>query len=613
MALTREQQLAEMMKTAQSISAGIQSSAAGFTEEERAKLGAGLTSAQAGLDKYTSTQPAAVQQRVALAKASVPTNVANITQLNPTTLPTLPATEVNPINALSVSSGMQSFLDAYKLQMEQAQARADKLAKENQSLTDKYLGTMKNPEDVYDQAWEDTGMSVKDYFAKQEKGIKEIETLNKEYANVKGAMEQQIAQSNDKMASMNFINNQTAQIRRNAEPQLNTISANISSKAATLEAQQGNFAEARSLVKDAVDAATAGNKFKYDMYKAYYDQNQDNFDRIDSVYKDAFEGAMNLALKDYETQRQEKLSIGELMIGYNQYGAGISINDTLADAQQKAASVAGNTLEAQTMRANLNKINTEASTVDGGGVAPEYANTALGQMFEAVIGNARSNDAAKAETAAFNKAMASGNYEQAQLIVDGLVKRSLTATDKTRFTEFGVIIRAREDLKSMEEEFKKTNPSLYTSWVQSGKQLAFQSKDPAWQSFVAKAQNAINAYRNSIFGASVTGNELTQSNYSLPNWDKDTFGTITTKLDAMAGYAQLVRDSLYRDTLGDRLFEQRVGYEPTQAAAPESATAQLDSMVDSMAGTSTTQNSTAQTSTSGWGKFMDVLSGFKFW
>lgn len=336
--LTREQQLAEMMKTAQSISAGIQSSAAGFTDAERAKLGAGLTQAQAGLDKYTSTQPKAVQDRVALAKASAPTNVANITQLNPAVVPPTQPTEVNPINALSVSSGMQAFLDAYRIQMEQAQARADKLAKDNQSLTDKYLGTMKNPEDVYEQAWKDTGMSAKEYFASQEKGIKEIETLNNEYANVKGAMEQQIAQSNDKMASMNFINNQTAQIRRNAEPQLNTISANISSKAATLQAQQGNFAEARSLVKDAVDAATAGNKFKYDMYKAYYDQNIDNFNRVDSVYKDAFEGAMNIAFKDYEMQREEKMQIGELMLKYP--NAGITMNDSLAEAFDRAGLVA---------------------------------------------------------------------------------------------------------------------------------------------------------------------------------------------------------------------------------------------------------------------------------
>lgn len=265
---------------------------------------------------------------------TAPMSADQISQLSSLTVPTTESSVVNPAGAIAVSAGMQSYMDAIQKQLEQQQARNDKMAKENQSLMEKTLGTMKNPEDVYEQAWEDTGMSAKEYFATQEAGIKEVESLNNEYATVQGAMEQQIAQSNDKMASMNFINNQTAQIRRNAEPQLNTISAKISSKAATLQALQGNFAEARSLVRDAVDAATAGNKFKYDMYNALYEQNRDNFDRVDKAYSEAYSNAMNIALKDYEMQREEKMQIGELMLKYPT--AGIDMNGSLDEAFERA-------------------------------------------------------------------------------------------------------------------------------------------------------------------------------------------------------------------------------------------------------------------------------------
>lgn len=279
-----------------------------------------------------------VFEQAYLQSPEAPLSPTQITQLKSVTAPTLDSTVVNPAGAVAVSDGMKTYMEAIQKQLEQQQARTDKLAKENQTLSEKYLGTMKNPEDVYNQAWEDTGMSAKEYFATQESGIKQIESLNNEYATVKGAMEQQIAQTGDKMASMNFINNQTAQIRRNAEPQLNTLSAQISSKAATLQALQGNFAEARSLVNDAVNAATAGNKFKADMYSAFYEQNVDNFNRVEKNYSEAFQNAMNIALDDYKMQREEKMQIGELMLKYP--SAGIDMNGTLDEAFQRAGLVA---------------------------------------------------------------------------------------------------------------------------------------------------------------------------------------------------------------------------------------------------------------------------------
>ena len=81
---------------------------------------------------------------------TAPLSADQISQLGSTTVPTADPTVVNPAGAISVSAGMQAYMDAIKKQLEQQQARNDKMAKENQTLLEKTLGTMKNPEDVYD-------------------------------------------------------------------------------------------------------------------------------------------------------------------------------------------------------------------------------------------------------------------------------------------------------------------------------------------------------------------------------------------------------------------------------------------------------------------------------
>jgi hypothetical protein len=72
---TREQQLADAMKTAKQIQKGITESAASFTEKERAKLSQGLGGVQREVDRYTATQPKEVQERVALAKEKYQTQL----------------------------------------------------------------------------------------------------------------------------------------------------------------------------------------------------------------------------------------------------------------------------------------------------------------------------------------------------------------------------------------------------------------------------------------------------------------------------------------------------------------------------------------------------------
>ena len=206
-------------------------------------------------------------------------------------------------------------------------------------MLDKLLGT-KSPEQAALDAWNQIGIDPKGYYAEQKAKIAEIEALSQDYNSTVAAKDAQIAQATDRMASTNFMSNQIAQINRNSAVVLNQKASNINAKTATLEALRGNFESARSYVNEAVKNATATFEYNYNLYKTFAEINQEQFDALDGVYKEAYSFAVDKAKSDYETTYNEKQKVGELMITYN---AGININDSLETAYQKIARSGGKT------------------------------------------------------------------------------------------------------------------------------------------------------------------------------------------------------------------------------------------------------------------------------
>lgn len=100
------------------------------------------------------------------------------------------------------------------------------------------------------------------------------------------------------------------------------------------------------------------------MYSALYQQNQDNFNRVDKIYSEAYQNAMNIALRDYEMQREEKMQIGELMLKYP--SAGIDMNGTLDEAFERAMSASGEAMnfDSEDVRRATQVLNGQASLSD---------------------------------------------------------------------------------------------------------------------------------------------------------------------------------------------------------------------------------------------------------
>lgn len=274
-----------------------------------------------------------------LTQAQPPSNAGNITNLTTPKYPSLTPASGNISDATAGTSGMSTYLDTKTLAQDDYQSQIQALDKKQGDLQTSWLSNLISPSEARKTATSSTGLNIKDYFERERQQISEIESLTKDYNGVVKARDQQIATTHDILGSNDFINNQIAQINRNAAPRLNEMSANINAKSAALQASQGMFNEAQSYINQAVQDATADSKFKVDMFSMFYQMNKDSIDRLDKNYKDVLDKKWEAVKLEYQTSVQDKREIGDLIVSNPK--AGIKISDTLEEAYAKFARAGG--------------------------------------------------------------------------------------------------------------------------------------------------------------------------------------------------------------------------------------------------------------------------------
>lgn len=351
-------------------------------------------------------------------------------------------------DAAASVAGMQERINA-EMQANQDAMAAKREADKLQAQQDKgagnifsWLNSQPSIEQTREQKFAETGISPESYFAQQRAGIAEINSLTQDYNAVVAARDQQIAGTMDKMASMNFINNQVAQINRNAAPLLNQKSANINAKAATLQALQGNFSEAQRFVSQAVDDITADRKNTLDNFKLFYEINQDSIDRLDSKYQTALERSTKNAEIIYNREYAEKTEVGNLMVANPK--AGITIEDTLTEAQTKIAR-SGGTASYQLQLRQENRLGSEreplTESVDT--YAEAYLNgevevTNIPEKFRAAAIK-KANDIAKAALAKANEPGPVVPTVPGRPLVGGATKKTIDTLKENWTPERGVV------------------------------------------------------------------------------------------------------------------------------------------------------------------------------
>lgn len=146
----------------------------------------------------------------------------------------------------------------------------------------------------------------------------------------------EIQNVNAQSTSVAFANSEKNRIQREYNTKIAKATAKLSSEAALASLYQGDLTRAETHINNAVNA-----------YLHDYDAEIDRFDNLKSTYSDWIDDldrderdAFNLAYDELKTERakteEEKKTIGGLMLEYNQYGAGITLDDTMEEALRKS-------------------------------------------------------------------------------------------------------------------------------------------------------------------------------------------------------------------------------------------------------------------------------------
>ena len=134
---------------------------------------------------------------------------------------------------------------------------------------------------------------------------------------------------------MRFIEGQVGEINRKFDIKKAYASANLGAEATLLQAQVGNLDLANNMVKDVVNAYTFDIQAKRQDIETLRNNYSDLINDLTTDQKNALNDLANRLEKEETTTKAEKTQVMGWGIKYNQYGAGITINDTAEEAYAK--------------------------------------------------------------------------------------------------------------------------------------------------------------------------------------------------------------------------------------------------------------------------------------
>ena len=287
------------------------------------------------------------QTASSLNPAVAPSNVAQVNPIPSVQMPQGGATLPDTSLANSTNAGSKVVVANAEKQLAQEQAdftarqiETEKARqKESQSSLLSIFSNRQSRQDVTAQQESRFGVDTQQYLADRKRVTAEQDSLQNEYALAVNNLEEQKSalEGQGRGIPLSLLNNQAAQMERNAAPKLNRLSAQINAKSAEGARLDGNFQLAQSLIQKSVDNILADQKDEIDIRMEFYKQNLESFDRISGIYKDAYLSNIKTLEKKYDQDREDKSFIGALMINPDYAGAGILVTDSLEEAQTKAS------------------------------------------------------------------------------------------------------------------------------------------------------------------------------------------------------------------------------------------------------------------------------------
>lgn len=331
--------------------------------EQNTQLLSSLRSTQT-TPQQTSTTPSltnisqntASQNQDLLAKAQaelskrLQSNVTNVNQISNTpSLPTDATTTSYPSIDVTSANSVNDLITAEQLRLNE-----ERQAAQNTLKSSGLGGTGTTLQEQLFTGYQ-TNVPTADYATAlkttQEEfgvvtGLSDYKLQSQKVATMKGAIESldlqrqnELDTASNRQASMTSINAEKNAINERYDSQRVKLVGDYNIEAAVLSAQSGYLTEANKLVDDAVQAYTADITAEITRFNNLYTMASDWVGSLDAAEKSILDDAKAELEKKKEEETARLTGVGNLMVEYNKYGAGITMNDTIEQAVAKASKV----------------------------------------------------------------------------------------------------------------------------------------------------------------------------------------------------------------------------------------------------------------------------------
>jgi len=248
-------------------------------------------------------------------------------------------------------------------QMAEQQA---KLQEEKQTWKERLFGQPSLSELETTQA---DRFDIPEQLQQQQALITDIGTLRERLDKLDVEMQNQIAVNEQKLVSTRVINREEARIRETYSRQMAGVSASLNAKAATLQAMQGNLAQAQSFADRAVNAAIYDQEQEFKRFEFFYNENKDFINSLDKSQQRDLDRLLNYQSSELDRLRAEKTQVMNLSLQYPL--AGITPDMTLDEATTAAQAQAGVMSELDIAQQQANIARTRQLAAGGEGAPPE--------------------------------------------------------------------------------------------------------------------------------------------------------------------------------------------------------------------------------------------------
>jgi len=243
--------------------------------------------------------------------------------------------------------GVKHQIDTIKKELEEEKRRTEErrrelaqrmevLEKREEKAIQKMMA-MKPPQvEALRETWKE--FKVKEQYNKILERVGKIEELENELVELKRKKEEDIARVRSTPAPVGIMGGMERKIEEEWNVKIAQKTAEINAEAAILETIRGNIQTARALVNDYVKAATYDFETRYQKLRDFLNLNRDIIRRVSSEIERNIVEKLNIQKVLLQEARQERETIGELMIKYPE--ADIKWNDDLLTAYAKVSQVA---------------------------------------------------------------------------------------------------------------------------------------------------------------------------------------------------------------------------------------------------------------------------------